>query len=296
MQTLSRHCKRKRGNPDCLSRSGLLHCFVHRNDGWVMRWLMVFLLLFAFVPAQAQDFPKLTGYVVDAANIIPDGDEPALTAKLKGLQDTTGRQVVVATVPDLQGYELADYGYRLGRAWGIGEKKENNGLVLFLAPNEPAGKRGPRIEVGYGLEPIMTDAMSSFIARGIMSPMLREGNISGAVNSGVDEIITQLQLPPEEAAKRAQQIAEQPEGGSGGAVIFWLFIFFFFILPAIWPLFFGRRKRGRRYGSGPVIIWGSGGDWGGSSGGSSWGSGSFGGSDFSGGGGSFGGGGASGDW
>jgi uncharacterized protein len=264
-----------------------------------LRWLLGLLILcFTFGAAQAQDFPKLTGYVVDAANIIPDGDEPALAAKLKGLQDSTGRQVIVATIPDMQGYDLADYGYRLGRAWGIGEKKENNGLVLFLAPNEPAGKRGPRIEVGYGLEPIMTDAMSSFIARGIMVPLLREGNISGALNAGVDEIVKLLQLPPEEAAKRAQAVSERQESGGGnGAVVFWLFIFFFFILPILWPLFFGRRRRGRRYGSGPVIIWGSGGDWGGSSGGSSWGSGSFGGSDFSGGGGgSFGGGGASGDW
>jgi uncharacterized protein len=273
--------------------------FTPRNDGRMVRWIASLLMLcLAFGAAQAQDFPKLTGYVVDAANIIPDGDEPALAAKLKGLQDSTGRQVVVATIPDMQGYDLADYGYRLGRAWGIGEEKANNGLVLFLAPNEPPGKRGPRIEVGYGLEAIMTDAMSSVIANGIMTPMLREGQISGALNAGVDEIVKQLELPPEEAAKRAQQVVdEQEQGAGGGAVIFWLFIFFFFILPAIWPLFFGRGKRGRRYGSGPVIIWGGGNDWGGSSGGSSWGSGSFGGGGgFSGGGGSFGGGGASGGW
>ncbi len=259
-----------------------------------MRWLLGLLLFCLGVgAAHAQDFPKLTGYVVDAANIIPDGDEPALAAKLKALQDTTGRQVVVATIPDMQGYDLADYGYRLGRAWGIGEKKVNNGVVMFLAPNERPGSRGPRIEVGYGLEPILTDAMSSVIAFGIMTPMLRNGDISGALNAGVDEIVKQLQLPPEEAAKRAQAIGEQrsSNSGGGGSVIFWLFIFFFFILPIIRSLFFGRGKRGRRYGSGPVIIWGD------SGGGSSWGSGSFGGGGgFSGGGGSFGGGGASGGW
>jgi uncharacterized protein len=266
------------------------------NGVWI--WLTAALLFLFTAPATAQTFPPLTGPVVDAANIIPDGDEPALSAKLKTLQDTTGRQVIVATIPDMQGYDLADYGYQLGRAWAIGEKKENNGLVLFLAPNEPAGKRGPRIEVGYGLEPIMTDAMSSVIAYGIMTPMLRDGNITGALNAGVDEISKQLQLPPDEAAKRAKAVGEQRAkgGGGGSSVIFWLFIFFFFILPIIRSLFSGGRKRGRRYGSGPVIIWGSGGDWGGSSGGSSWGSGSFGGGGFSGGGGSFGGGGASGGW
>ena len=266
-----------------------------------MRWLLSLIILcLSFGAAHAQEFPKLTGYVVDAANIIPDADELALSAKLKSLQDTTGRQVVVATIPDMQGYDLADYGYRLGRAWGIGEKKANNGAVLFLAPNEPAGKRGPRLEVGYGLEPILTDALSSVIAFGIMTPMLRKGDVSGALNAGTDEIIKQLQLPPEEAAKRAQAIGEEQTSNSGswGSVIFWLFIFFFFILPMIKPLIFGRRKRGRRYGSGPVIIWGDTGEWSSGSGsGSSWGSGSFGGDGgFSGGGGSFGGGGASGGW
>ena len=264
---------------------------------WYALTLSLVLLCLSAGAAHAQEFPKLTGYVVDAANIIPDGDEVALSAKLKALQDTTGRQVVVATIPDMQGYDLADYGYRLGRAWGIGEKKANNGAVLFLAPNEPAGKRGPRLEVGYGLEPVLTDAMSSVIAFGIMTPMLRNGDISGALDAGTDEIIKQLQLPPEEAAKRAQAIGEQrSSGGGGGSVIFWLFIFFFFILPIIRSLFFGRGKRGRRYGSGPVIIWGDSGEWrsgSGSSGGFG-GGGGFGG--FSGGGGSFGGGGASGGW
>lgn len=264
-----------------------------------MRWLLALLLLVAWSPAYADPtFPELTGRVVDAANIIPDDQEPALSAKLEAIEKDSGRQVVVATIPDLQGYDLADYGYRLGRAWGIGEKDKNTGAVMFLAPNEPAGKRGPRIEVGYGLEPILTDALSSVIAWQIMTPMLKQGDIAGALNAGVDAIAIQLKLPPEEAAKRAAEIGADAERGRNdvnvGGVIFWVFIFLFFILPMVRGLFGGKR-RGRRFGSAPVILWG-GSDWGGGGGGSSWGGGGFGGGGFSGGGGSFGGGGASGGW
>ncbi|MEY4500533.1 MAG: hypothetical protein RIS52_423 [Pseudomonadota bacterium] len=270
-----------------------------QSTGRALVWLLSALLGLSALSAQAQTFPPLAGHrVVDAANIIPDADEPALEAKLKALEDSTGRQVVIATIPDLQGYGLDDYGYKLGRAWGIGEKGKNNGLVLFLAPNEPAGHRGPRIEVGYGLEPIITDALASVIANGIMTPRLRAGDMTGALNAGTDALISQLKLPPDQAIARAKQISAQNTKDSPdiGAVIFWLFIFLFFILPMIRGLF-GRGGRGRRYGSGPVIIWGGGNDWGGG-GGSSWGSGGGfgGGGGFSGGGGSFGGGGASGGW
>lgn len=263
-----------------------------------MRWLACLLLLIA-LPAHAQTFPAPNGtHVIDAANVIPDDQEKVIDAKLKALEDSTQRQFVVATIADMQGYDLATYGYQLGRYWKIGQKDTNEGLILFLAPNNPPGQRGPRIEVGYGLEPVMTDALSSIIINTQMMPLLRNGDIPGAINAGVDAIIPQLTLPPEEASKRAQQATQaRGEQVDIGAVIFWLFFFFFFLLPLIRGIF---GKRGRRHGSGPVILWGPG-DWGGgSSGGSSWSSGGGsdwgGGGGFSGGGGSFGGGGASGSW
>ena len=117
-----------------------------------MRWLASLLLMVAGV-AQAQTFPPLTGRVVDAASIIPDDQEAALTAKLDALEKESSRQLVVATVPSLEGYDISDYGYRLGRAWGIGQKDQNNGSILLVAPND----RKVRIEVGYGLEPILPD-------------------------------------------------------------------------------------------------------------------------------------------
>lgn len=255
-----------------------------------MRWLACLLLMIAGA-AQAQTFPALTGRVVDAANIIPDDQEAALTAKLDTLEKESSRQLVVATVPSLEGYDIADYGYRLGRTWGIGQKEENNGAILLVAPND----RKVRIEVGYGLEPILTDAFSSVIINTQIVPAFKAGDFPGGINAGTDAIIAQLKLPPEEAAKYAAQLASQSakadKGDSISAAIFWLFIFLFFILPLLRSIF--GRGRGRRYGHGPVIIWGGGGS------GSSWGGGSSGGGfggGFSGGGGSFGGGGASGGW
>ncbi len=247
-------------------------------------------MLVGGLPARAQTFPELTGRVVDAANIIPDGEEAALDAKLKALEDGSDRQLVVATVSDLEGYPIDDYGYRLGRTWGIGQKASDNGVILLIAPND----RKVRIEVGYGLEPILTDALSSIIINTQIVPAFKSGNMPAGIGAGADAIIAQLLLPPEEAAKRAQTlVADQSNEGDIGQAIFWTFIFFFFILPMMMQLFSGRRGRGRRFGHGPVIIWGGGGD----SGSSGWSGGGFGGGGgFSGGGGSFGGGGASGGW
>jgi uncharacterized protein len=269
-------------------------------------WLFLLLAFATFSPVAAQDFPKLTGRVVDEANLLNPAQEAALTAKLEGLEQQTNRQLVVTTLNSLQGYEISDYGYQLGRFWqlgqdGKGESEKNNGAILIIAPNE----RRMRIEVGYGLEPVLTDGFSSTVVRNDITPLFKAGDYAGGINAGVDKIITQLTLPPEQAAKAAAEYDARQKSSSGdkvdiGNIIFWLFIFFFVILPAISPLFSGNKGRGRRHRdsayNGPVIIWGGGSDWGG--GGSSWGSGGGfgGGGGFSGGGGSFGGGGASGGW
>lgn len=261
----------------------------------------LFLVLFAS-PAFAQQFPKLTGRVVDNANLLDPTQEAALTQRLAGLEQQSSRQLVVATIPDLQGYPIEDYGYRLGRAWGIGQGEANNGAILIVAPNE----RKVRIEVGYGLEPILTDALSALIIQNQILPRFKAGDIPGGIMAGVDAIIEQLRAPPEVAERKALEAMQQAQqaqrvsggGGGGGSIfplIFWGFVIFFVILPMLRG---GRRgKRYRRRGGGfPIILWGpgfgGGGGWGG--GGFGGGGGGFGG--FSGGGGSFGGGGASGGW
>ena len=241
--------------------------------------------------AVAQNFPKLTGRVVDQANLLDPQQEAALTAKLEGLETRTNRQLVVATLDSLEGYEISDYGYRLGREWalgqdGKGETEKDNGAILIIAPSE--GKM--RIEVGYGLEPVLTDGLSSTIIRNDITPRFKKGDFVGGINAGVDRIVTQLELPADEAAKiasAAQQSGERDEGSPVGAIIFILFLFFFVFLPMFRSMNGGGRKY-RRGGMAPVIIWGGGGFGGGGGG--------FGGGGFSGGGGSFGGGGASGGW
>ena len=275
--------------------------------------LIVAFLSLTALPATAQTFPKFTGLVVDAANVLPDATKADLTAKLQTLQKDTNRQLVVATIPDLQGDPIDDYGYKLGRAWGVGLKGVNNGAILFVAPNEPAGHRGPRIEVGYGLEPILTDALSSVIINQQMMPKLQAKDVPGAMEAGTDAIIQQLRASPEEAKAQTDAAVAQfskthqrrgnDNGGGWIGLIFWLIIMGVFVASR-----FGRGGHGSRFsGSGwPIFLWGSslGSGFGGGGGSSFGGGGSSGGSDggwggggFSGGGGgSFGGGGASGGW
>lgn len=262
---------------------------------WLAPALLLALTLLAFAPAQAQTFPQLTGRVVDDAHLLTPDQAAALDGKLALLEQQSRRQLVVVTVPDLQGYEIEDYGYRLGRAWGIGDKQRNDGALLIVAPKE----HKVRIEIGYGLEGILTDALSSVIIQREIVPRFRQNDYAGGIAAAVDQLIAQLQLPPDEARKVAQLAQTQAKAAQAprfdfGSVVFLVIFVLFFVLPFLRALGGG----GRRYRSPGVMIfpsggWGSGGGsgWGGG-GGSDWG----GGGGFSGGGGSFGGGGSSGSW
>jgi uncharacterized protein len=253
--------------------------------------LLVFLLPAAALAAPK--FPALSGRVVDEAQLLSPATEQKLTDELAQLEAKTGHQVVVATVPDLQGYEIEDYGYQLGRAWGIGREKENDGAILLVAPKE----RKVRVEVGYGLEPVLTDALSSVIVNSRILPEFKAGRMEQGIVSGTEAIIQQLSLPEDEAKAQVAQAQAQPAASTGGGGSIWPVIVTAFII--FWVLSglmrgFGRRRRG---GGGlwwllPLILSNSGRGGGGWSGGGSFG----GGGGFSGGGGSFGGGGSSGSW
>ena len=226
----------------------------------------------------APKFPALTGRVVDDANILSDATKEDLNGKLAALEQKTSRQLVVVTIPSLGGYEISDYGYQLGRAWGIGQAKLNNGILLIVAPTE----HKVRVEVGYGLEPIVTDALSEVIIQTQILPKFRAGDFNGGVEAGADALIQQLSLDTSEAEKRAAAAEQQrPQQDQGGGIAGFLILLF--ILFAIFRVFGG-------WGLLPFLFMGGGGrgdgGWSGGSGGG-W---------SGGGGGSFGGGGASGSW
>jgi uncharacterized protein len=251
---------------------------------------MIWLFLLFATAAHAQTFPKLTGRVVDSANLLSPEQEAALTQQLAALETKNRRQLVVVTLPSLEGYAIEDYGYRLGRSWGIGEKDVNSGALLIIAPNE----RKVRIEVGYGLEPILTDALSSVIIQQQILPAFRNNDMAGGILAGTKALTDLLSLPDEQAEARAKRIVAeaQPEGQFPIALIFWGIVLTIVILSMLRA---GGRGRAFRRGGAPVILWGPG------SGSSGWGSGGGwssggGGGGFSGGGGSFGGGGSSGSW
>jgi uncharacterized protein len=262
------------------------------------------LLLMLLAPARAEepDIPNLVSYANDPAGIIPPEDESRLDNKLAYFWRDTGRQVVFVTVPDLQGYNIEDYGIQLARKWRIGRKGLNDGVILIVAPKE----RKVRIEVGYGVEGTLTDGMSWLIIQQKIVPKFKDGDMVGGIEAGLDGIMEQLKLSPEEAARLAKEAdaakAKDEEGsGTGWLVLVGVIVFFFAIV-----LFCSRNykpqpyaraqggKRSRR-SDGGVVLWGSSGSdssWSSSSS-SDWSSGS----DFGGGGGGdFGGGGASGDW
>jgi len=229
--------------------------------------------------AAALTFPPLTGRVVDDAGVLSDDTKARLTDILEQLEKKTGDQVVVATLKSLQGQDIAAYGYQLGRAWGIGQQKKNNGAILIVAPNE----RKVRIEVGYGLEGDLTDAASRVIIENAILPQFRAGNYDAGVEQGTVEIVRLLGGNTVDLSHEPQ--APQPEHQDRGHIP-WVVIAFILVWiifgRGFWPLFF-------------LGGLGRGGGWGGGGFGSS-GGGGFGGGGFSGGGGSFGGGGASGSW
>lgn len=249
--------------------------------------LAIFVAFFCVPAWAATQYPALTGRVVDDANVLTPDVQAQLTAKLANLEQTTSRQLVVVTLPSLNGQDIDDYGVGLLRAWGIGQKQTNNGALFIIVPSE----HKVRIEVGFGLEGILTDALSGLILREAVIPKFRSGDVSGGIVAGTDELIQQLSADPstaEQKAAQAEQAMRQDEapmrhGNPVGGII--PLIFLIFILFRLFRGGFGGGM-GMLF---PLMFLG-----GGMRGG--WGGGDFGGGGFSGGGGSGGGGGASGGW
>jgi uncharacterized protein len=257
--------------------------------------------------AQAQDYPpRPEGPVYDGADIISPGTVAQLDQRLRDYHRETGRALVVATIPSLNGANLEQYATSLFADWGIGGAERDQGLLLLVARDD----RKMRIEVGYGLHPYFGGIMAGRVIRDEITPRFKEGDFDGGIVAGIDAITAHLAKTPAEAAaiEEAARAAEAQEGGGGfpiGVLVWPAIMFIFFVLPMLGRV---RGKRYRRSGVagavGEVLLWtavnaamNSGRD----SGGSGWGGGGFrgggGGGGFGGfGGGMSGGGGASGSW
>ena len=155
-------------------------------------------LLCAFLAVAAVSYPPLTGRVVDQANVISPAEREKLTARLADLEDKSGIQLVVATIGSLQDGDIETYANELFRTWKLGEKTRNNGVLLLVAPRE----HRVRIEVGYGLEGTLTDALSRVIIANAIAPRFKAGDFDGGVRNGVDDIITVLTTDASEWEKR----------------------------------------------------------------------------------------------
>ena len=236
------------------------------------------LLLAAAVAVFAINFPTLTGRIVDQANIVSAETRQTIEPKLADLESKSGIQLVVATVASLEGQEIEPYANELFRAWKLGEKAKNNGVLLLVAPKE----HRVRIEVGYGLEGTLTDVLSKVIITNAITPRFKTGDFNGGITRGVDDIIAVLTTDAAEWQQRPSLRLDsaQSSGPSNWLIIAAIVIFLGMF--TTWPGF-----RWFVLSMAVNILM--------SSGSSSSGS-SSGGGGFSGGGGSSGGGGASGSW
>jgi uncharacterized protein len=165
----------------------------------------------------ALQFSALAGRVVDEARVLSPDAIASLDQALADYERGTSNQVVVVTIPSLQGTSIEDYGYQLGRQWQLGQKGKNNGALLLVAPNE----RKVRIEVGYGLEPLLTDAASSEIVQTVILPAFREGRMEQGIVDGAQAMLSVLGgkgIPPQASSDQLSGIE---------TVVLLLFIFWF---------------------------------------------------------------------
>jgi uncharacterized protein len=153
------------------------------------RLLFVICLVLGATACSAQNPDELTARVMDDAKILSTSAQAELAAKLEALERRTTDQLIVVTVPDLKGEPIESFGLRRGNEWGIGRDDIDNGVLLIVAPSE----RQVRIEVGFGLEGLLTDDRAAEIIDAQLLPHFRRGEMEEGVKSGVEQIIRTLQ-------------------------------------------------------------------------------------------------------
>ena len=264
-------------------------------------YIFALLVLFCTLPfnrAFSQNIPERPNpprLVNDYAGMLNTQEVSMLEQKLVAFDDSTSTQIVILTVPTLDGYDKADYAQRVGQKWGVGQKDRNNGVLILVKPKTADSRGEVQITTGYGLEGAIPDLLSAEIVDREILPSFRNGNYYEGLDKAVN---TMMSLARKEFS--ASEYQNKAKKNSGKNIPFGLVIFIVFIIIAMVSRGSGGSNN-RHISTGGLPFWmlmgmmnsgrGSGGSWGGFSGGSS-GGGGFGGF----GGGSFGGGGAGGSW
>ncbi|HSS51207.1 MAG TPA: TPM domain-containing protein, partial [Thermoanaerobaculia bacterium] len=185
---------------------------------------VLFVLLFLPLASTAKDIPPLTGRIVDQANLLNSDHNQRIETKLAAFEKETGDQVAVLTLDSLDGEAIEDYANKVGRAWALGQKGKDNGVLLLVAKQD----RKMRIEVGYGLEPVLTDLQTNVIQNEVIIPYFKKGDFGGGIEAGVDAILSTIQGKP---FQPAPEPAGQPVRGKGGPDFGFLLFALFILLP-----------------------------------------------------------------
>ncbi|HTA91776.1 MAG TPA: TPM domain-containing protein, partial [Polyangiaceae bacterium] len=231
---------------------------------WLFSALLALLVQWPAV-AQARDVPKLEAHVNDTANMLSPDERARLEAQLVAYEQKTGRQFALLTIDSLNGDALEDFSIRVVEAWKLGQKGKDSGLLLLVVKND----HKLRIEVGYGLEGVVTDAFSSRVIRNLLSPALREGHVEAGLEQAFGALMAQAagedptaQLPPGTLSEPPPEPRSSP---------FAWFALLLFLAPFLIPVLLLGARGGRGGG------FGGGGRWGGGFGGGGFGGGGFGG-------------------
>ena len=177
----------------------------------------LFVTLLWATSAVAQTLPKPSGRVTDLANVIDAGTEAEIVARLEQLERQTSSEIAIVTVPSLDGVPVDDYAVRLFKEWGIGQAKQDNGVLVLVAPNE----REMRIEVGYGLEGILPDGLAGQIIREQFIPRFRDNDYNGGIRDGVARVV---EIVEKQQVLTAEELAKFNDQSGADDVPVWIII------------------------------------------------------------------------
>ena len=175
----------------------------------VLRSLWAACILLTALGATGADIPYLTGRVNDNAGVLSEATRRTLTERLKAHEEKTTNQVVVLTVSSLEDGNIEDYAEAVFKAWKLGQKGKDNGILVVVAPND----RRMRIEVGYGLEGRLPDGAAGSIIRNVMAPRFNSGDYDGGVEAGVDAILGVLETG------KGPELAERAGAGARSSAV-----------------------------------------------------------------------------